>query len=70
MDIGTLRGALADSTVSIPIPQIGVLLKGSPEIVPYLVTAILLTIYLFLESLNNVESGLAGSGITYDGIAV
>ncbi len=65
MDLGTLQGALADATISFPVPQLGVLFKGLPEILPYLVTAIPLAIYLFLESLNNVESALAG-GDTYD----
>lgn len=65
MNVGTLTDAVANAAIAIPLPQIGVLLDGLPEIAPYLVTAIPLAIYLFLESLNNVESALAG-GDTYD----
>jgi len=35
-----------------------VLIAGLPKILPYLVTAIPLAIYLFLESLSNVESAI------------
>ena len=65
MDLGTLETALSSIAVAFPVPQIGLLLKGLPMIAPYLVTAIPLAIYLFLESLNNVESALAG-GDTYN----
>lgn len=65
MQIGTLTNAIANVAVAIPVPQIQVLLDGLPKIAPYLVTAIPLAIYLFLESLNNVESALAG-GDKYD----
>jgi len=59
MNLGTLQAAISNTAVSIPIPQIGVLVAGLPKILPYLVTAIPLAIYLFLESLSNVESAIA-----------
>ncbi len=65
MDVSVLQAAVSSATISIPVPQIRVLLNGLPEIAPYLVTAIPLAIYLFLESLNNVESAFAG-GDSYD----
>jgi AGZA family xanthine/uracil permease-like MFS transporter len=65
MQIGTLQAAIANVAIAIPLPQIQVLLAGLPKVAPYLVTAIPLAIYLFLESLNNVESALAG-GDAYD----
>jgi adenine/guanine/hypoxanthine permease len=65
MQLGTLTAAISNATISIPLPQIQVLLAGLPKIMPYLVTAIPLAIYLFLESLNNVESAMAG-GDKYD----
>ena len=60
MSIGTLQEAISNASVAIPLPQIGVLLAGLPKILPYLVTAIPLAIYLFLESLSNVESAIVG----------
>jgi adenine/guanine/hypoxanthine permease len=65
MSVGTLTEAVANASIAIPLPQIGILLEGLPRVAPYLVTAIPLAIYLFLESLNNVESAMAG-GDTYD----
>jgi AGZA family xanthine/uracil permease-like MFS transporter len=65
MDVSALQSAIAGATFSIPVPQIQVLLSGLPEIAPYLITAIPLAIYLFLESLNNVESAFA-EGDSYD----
>ena len=65
MSVGTLTEAVANASIAIPIPQIQILLQGLPLVAPYLVTAIPLAIYLFLESLNNVESALAG-GDRYD----
>lgn len=65
MTVGTLTEAVANASIAIPIPQIQILLQGLPLVAPYLVTAIPLAIYLFLESLNNVESALAG-GDRYD----
>ena len=65
MKVGALNEAIANAAIAIPLPQIRILLEGLPQVTPYLVTAIPLAIYLFLESLNNVESALAG-GDTYD----
>ncbi|MGQ0604533.1 MAG: xanthine permease [Anaerolineales bacterium] len=65
MKLGALTDAIANVTFAFPLPQIQPLLEGLPRIAPYLITAIPLAIYLFLESLNNVESALAG-GDTYD----
>lgn len=65
MKADALSAAVASATIAIPIPQIQLLLAGLPKITPYLVTAIPLAIYLFLESLNNVESAMAG-GDKYD----
>jgi adenine/guanine/hypoxanthine permease len=65
MQVGTLTAAIANASIAIPIPQIRILLAGLPQVAPYLVSAIPLAIYLFLESLNNVESALAG-GDRYD----
>jgi AGZA family xanthine/uracil permease-like MFS transporter len=60
MQLGTLQTAISNATIAIPVPQIQVLLAGLPKIAPYLITAIPLAIYLFLESLSNVESAVAG----------
>ena len=65
MQLGTLQAALANFSLALPLPQIAPLLAGLPLIAPYLITAIPLAIYLFLESLNNVESAEAG-GDKYD----
>jgi len=65
MKLEGLQTALEGFAVAIPIPQISLLLQGLPKIAPYLITAIPLAIYLFLESLNNVESAEAG-GDKYD----
>ena len=65
MKLEGLQTAVSNVAIAIPLPQIKVLLAGLPRVTPYLVTAIPLAIYLFLESLNNVESALAG-GDTYD----
>jgi adenine/guanine/hypoxanthine permease len=59
MQLAPLQEALAAFSVGIPVPEIGALLRGLPNVGPYLVTAIPLAIYLFLESLNNVESAEA-----------
>jgi adenine/guanine/hypoxanthine permease len=60
MQLGTLQAAISSATIAIPLPQIQVLMAGLPKILPYLITAIPLAIYLFLESLSNVESAVAG----------
>ena len=52
--------ALASVSFAIPLPQIQLLVEGLPRVTPYLITAIPLAFYLFLESLNNVESASAG----------
>ncbi len=65
MKLEGLQAAVAGFAVSVPIPQIQLLIQGLPEVAPYLITAIPLAIYLFLESLNNVESAEAG-GDKYD----
>src|SRR5688572_6656085 len=65
MKVGALNDAITNAAIAIPLPQIRLLLEGLPQVTPYLVTAIPLAIYLFLESLNNVESALAG-GDRYD----
>ncbi len=59
MQVGPLTEALASFAVGIPLPRLQPLIVGLPRIAPYLVTAIPLAIYLFLESLNNVESAEA-----------
>lgn len=59
MQVEALTAAFADFSVGIPIPELAALVRGLPRIGPYLVTAIPLAIYLFLESLNNVESAEA-----------
>ncbi|MHB1294127.1 MAG: xanthine permease [Anaerolineae bacterium] len=65
MEVGPLTAAFANFAVSFPIPQLQPLIAGLPRVGPYLITAIPLAIYLFLESLNNVESAAAG-GDSYD----
>jgi adenine/guanine/hypoxanthine permease len=65
MKLAGLQAAVAGFAVSVPIPQIQLLIQGLPKVAPYLITAIPLAIYLFLESLNNVESAEAG-GDKYD----
>ncbi len=60
MKLAGLQAALAGFAISVPVPQIQLLLQGLPGVAPYLITAIPLAIYLFLESLNNVESAEAG----------
>ena len=60
MSIGTLQEALSNASIAVPLPQLKVLLAGLPKVLPYLVTAIPLAIYLFLESLSNVESAIVG----------
>lgn len=59
MRIGPLQESLASFAVGFPLPRLRPLIIGLPRIAPYLVTAVPLAIYLFLESLNNVESAEA-----------
>ncbi len=65
MKVDALQAAVTTASLSFPLPQFQPLIRGLPLIGPYLVTAIPLAIYLFLESLNNVESAMAG-GDKYD----
>lgn len=60
MEFGAVSEALSTVQVAIPLPQIGLLIEGLPRVLPYLVTAIPLAFYLFLESLNNIESASVG----------
>lgn len=56
--------ALSDSTSNInfntPIPQVDLMLEGLADVGPYLTSAIPLAVYLFLETLLNVESAEVG----------
>jgi adenine/guanine/hypoxanthine permease len=65
MQPGPLREAASGISINLPIPQLRVLLDGLPLVTPYLVTAIPLAIYLFMETLLNVESAEVG-GDKYD----
>lgn len=70
MDPTAFSNALAGASFNFPLPVIQPVIEGmgflfSAAGLPILTTAIPLAIYLFLESLNNVESALAG-GDTYD----
>ena len=60
MQPGPLREAVAQIDPGVPLPHIQVLLNGLPLVTPYLVTAIPLAIYLFMETLLNVESAEVG----------
>jgi adenine/guanine/hypoxanthine permease len=65
MQPGPLRQAASEMSFNVPIPQLHILLDGLPLVTPYLVTAIPLAIYLFMETLLNVESAEVG-GDNYD----
>jgi AGZA family xanthine/uracil permease-like MFS transporter len=60
MQPGPLREAAARVDINLPLPHLQVLLDGLPLVTPYLVTAIPLAIYLFMETLLNVESAEVG----------
>jgi len=60
MQPGPLREATAQISFNLPIPHLDILLNGLPLVTPYLVTAIPLAIYLFMETLLNVESAEVG----------
>jgi len=60
MQPGPLREAISHVEFSAPLPHVQVLLAGLPLVEPYLVTAIPLAIYLFMETLLNVESAEVG----------
>jgi AGZA family xanthine/uracil permease-like MFS transporter len=65
MKPGPLHEATAQTALYLPLPQLGILLGGLPLVTPYLVMAIPLAIYLFMETLLNVESAGVG-GDNYD----
>jgi AGZA family xanthine/uracil permease-like MFS transporter len=60
MQPGPLREAAAQISFNLPIPHLNILVNGLPLVTPYLVTAIPLAIYLFMETLLNVESAEVG----------
>ena len=60
MQPGPLQEAASHVSFSAPLPQLQVLFNGLPLVTPYLVTAIPLAIYLFMETLLNVESAEVG----------
>jgi len=60
MKFDAVQDAISGVSLAIPVPQIQLLLEGLPRVTPYLITAIPLAFYLFLESLNNIESASAG----------
>ncbi len=60
MQPGPLQEAAAHVDLNVPLPQLKILLAGLPLVTPYLVTAIPLAIYLFMETLLNVESAEVG----------
>jgi AGZA family xanthine/uracil permease-like MFS transporter len=60
MQPGPLREAASQMSFNAPIPHLQVLFQGLPLVTPYLVTAIPLAIYLFMETLLNVESAEVG----------
>ena len=60
MQFGALEQAFSDLSLAVPLPRLQTLIAGLPRVIPYLVTAIPLAFYLFLESLNNIESASAG----------
>jgi AGZA family xanthine/uracil permease-like MFS transporter len=60
MKPGPLQEAASQMTFNLPLPHLQVLFDGLPLVTPYLVTAIPLAIYLFMETLMNVESAEVG----------
>jgi AGZA family xanthine/uracil permease-like MFS transporter len=60
MQPGPLHEATAQIGFNAPFPHLQILLNGLPLVEPYLVTAIPLAIYLFMETLLNVESAEVG----------
>jgi adenine/guanine/hypoxanthine permease len=65
MNVSGLQTALSGVALALPLPQLEPLLRGLPLIAPYLITAVPLAVYLFMETLNNVESASA-EGDNYD----
>jgi len=60
MKFDAVSQAISGVSFAFPVPQVQLLIEGLPRVMPYLITAIPLAFYLFLESLNNVESASAG----------
>jgi AGZA family xanthine/uracil permease-like MFS transporter len=60
MKFDVVQQAISSVSLAIPVPQLQLLLTGLPRVLPYLITAVPLAFYLFLESLNNIESASAG----------
>jgi AGZA family xanthine/uracil permease-like MFS transporter len=60
MQPGPLREAASHVSLNVPLLHLEVLLNGLSLVTPYLVTAIPLAIYLFMETLLNVESAEVG----------
>ena len=60
MEPGPLREAAGEISFNIPLLHLGVLAQGFAHVGPYLVLAIPLGIYLYLETLLNIESAEVG----------
>lgn len=60
MQADALREASTSVAFNVPVPQIDLLLRGLAEVGPYLTSAIPLAVYLYLETLLNVESAEVG----------
>lgn len=60
MNLADLQGAVATVGIAFPLLQLKVLATGLPLIIPYLISAVPLAIYLFMETLNNIESASVG----------
>ncbi|MBS4055284.1 MAG: NCS2 family permease [Thermaerobacter sp.] len=65
MDVGALSTALAEFRFTPPMPWLGDLMAGLSVVAPYLVTAIPLGVYNFMETMSNVESA-AVAGDNYN----
>lgn len=60
MQVDPLANAASNITASAPIPQLSLLFDGLAAVGPYLTSAIPLAVYLYLETLLNVESAEVG----------
>ena len=56
MQPAPLQAAVSNMTVTFHIPQLGLLIEGFKHVGPYVVMAIPLAVYLFMETLLNIES--------------
>lgn len=56
MQVAPLAEATANLAINAPVPQFALLLEGFREVGPYLTSAVPLAVYLYLETLLNVES--------------